>query len=407
MAAPPSGRHFRLGGDVLALLAPGQGAQTPGMLLPWLDDAAVAASLNWSAAVTGIDLVALGTTGTGEQIRDTAVAQPLLVALALAVADRLLDDTDQPVVAGHSVGEFAAAAIAGALTAETALTLVRERGRLMAAAAATTPTGMSAVLGGDADEVAAALDRHGLTAANVNTAGQVVAAGRLDALAALAADPPARARIRPLDVAGAFHTEFMASARDGLTVLADGAPRTDPTRTLLGNGDGAVVPIGDDVVRRLVEQVARPVRWDLCLTTLADLGVTGVIELAPGGTLTGLIRRAMPAVETLAITTPDDLPAARAMLDRHAVATSEPVPSWRVAVAPVAGTFRRTDTEPGTTLAPGAPLGVVVSNRSESPVEATHGGVLVEWLAHDGDPVSPGQAIARLHPVDAEAAVYA
>lgn len=391
---------------MLALLAPGQGAQTPGMLVPWLDDAGIAATLRWSAAVTGIDLVALGTTGTADEIRDTAVAQPLLVALALAVADQLLDDADRPVVAGHSVGEFAAAALAGALTAETALTLVRERGRLMAAASAMTPTGMSAVLGGDADEVAAALDRHGLTAANVNTAGQVVAAGRLDALAALAADPPAKARVRALQVAGAFHTEFMAGARDGLAVLAGSAPRTDPVRTLLGNGDGAVVRAGDDVVRRLVEQVARPVRWDLCMTTLADLGVTAAVELAPGGTLTGLLRRAMPGVETLAITTPDDLPAARAMLDRHAVTTSEPAPSWRVAVAPVAGTFRRTQTEPGTALAPGAPLGVVVSNRSESAVEAAHGGVLVEWLAHDGDPVSPGQAIARLHPLDADTALH-
>jgi [acyl-carrier-protein] S-malonyltransferase len=389
--------------NVLALLAPGQGAQTPGMLIPWLDDADIAATLRWSAAVTGIDLVALGTTGTAEEIRDTAVAQPLLVALALAVADRLLHDDDRPIVAGHSVGEFAAAALAGALTAETALTLVRERGRLMAAASAQPPTGMSAVLGGDADEVAAALDRHGLTAANVNTAGQVVAAGPLDALEAFAADPPARARVRPLQVAGAFHTDFMASARDGLAVLAENAPRTDPHRTLLGNADGAVVRTGDDEVRRLVEQVARPVRWDLCMTTLADLGVTATVELAPGGTLTGLVRRAMPGVETFAIATPDDLATARAMLDRHAVATSEPAPSWRVAVAPVAGTFRRTETEPGTTLAPGALLGVVVSNRSESSVDAVHGGVLVEWLAYDGDPVSPGQALARLHPVNEDA----
>jgi [acyl-carrier-protein] S-malonyltransferase len=391
--------------DVLALLAPGQGAQTPGMLAPWLDDEQVAAALRWSAAVTGIDLVTLGTTGSADEIRDTAVAQPLLVALALAVADRLLTDADHPVLAGHSVGEFAAAALADAITAETALTLVRERGRLMAAAAGATPTGMSAVLGGDADEVAAALDRHGLTAANVNTAGQVVAAGRLDALAALAADPPARARVRPLAVAGAFHTEFMASARDGLAAVAESAPYADPDRTLLGNADGAVVRHGEDLVQRLVEQVARPVRWDLCMGTLADLGVTAAVELAPGGTLTGLVRRALPGAETLAITTPDDLPAARAMLDRHrrSVATSEPAPSWRVAVAPVAGTFRRTAAEPGTTLAPGAPLGVVVSHRSESAVEAVHGGVLVEWLAYDGDPVSPGQALARLHPTTADA----
>ncbi|MBV9096630.1 MAG: acyltransferase domain-containing protein [Frankiaceae bacterium] len=392
---------------MLALLAPGQGAQTPGMLVPWLDDDEIAATLRWSAAVTGLDLVALGTTGSADDIRDTAVAQPLLVALALAVGQRLLHSTDFPILAGHSVGEFAAAALAGALSPETALTLVRERGRLMAAASAEPPTGMSAVLGGDAGEVAAVLDRHGLTAANVNTAGQVVAAGRLDVLEALAADPPERARIRPLQVAGAFHTDFMASARDSLGELADRAPRTDPSRTLLGNGDGAVVRAGDDVVRRLVAQVAQPVRWDLCMATLTDLGVTATVELAPGGTLTGLVRRAMPGVETLAITTPDDLAAARAMLDRHAVATTEPAPSWRLAVAPVAGTFRRTDAEPGTTLAAGAPLGVVVSNRSESAIEAVHGGVLVEWLAYDGDPVSPGQPVARLHPLSADAAVFA
>jgi [acyl-carrier-protein] S-malonyltransferase len=369
------------------------------MLTPWLDDAEITATLRWSATVVGIDLVALGTTGSADEIRDTAVAQPLLVALAIAVGSRLLGPTDRPVLAGHSVGEFAAAALAGALTAETALALVRERGRLMAGASAEPPTGMSAVLGGDADEVAAALDKHGLTAANVNTAGQVVAAGRLDALDALAADPPAQARVRALPVAGAFHTDFMASARDGLADVAGRAPRTDPSRLLLGNGDGAVVRAGDDVVRRLVEQVARPVRWDLCMTTLGDLGVSAAVELAPGGTLTGLVRRALPGVETLAITTPDDLAAARALLDRHAVPTTEPAPSWRVAVAPVAGTFRRTDAEPGTTLAPGGTLGVVVSNRSESSVDAVHGGVLVEWLAHDGDPVSPGQALARLHPV--------
>lgn len=369
------------------------------MLVPWLDDPEVAAALRWASAVTGIDLVALGTTGSAEEIRDTAVAQPLLVALALAVADRLLDDADRPVLAGHSVGEFAAAALAGSLTPETALTLVRERGRLMATASAATPTGMSAVLGGHADEVAAALAAHGLTAANVNTDGQVVAAGRLDGLAALAAAPPERARVRPLQVAGAFHTDFMATARSGLAALAASAPRQDPTRTLLGNGDGAVVGSGDDVVRRLVEQVARPVRWDLCMATLADLGVTTVVELAPGGTLTGLVRRALPTMETLAITTPDDLRAARALFDRRAVATSEPAPSWRVAVAPVAGTFRAIDVRPGATLSPGEAVGTVVSNRSEASVDAAHGGVLVEWLVHDGDPVSPGQAVVRLHPL--------
>ena len=383
---------------MLALVSPGQGAQTPGMLTPWLALPGVASRLHWAAAVTGIDLVGLGTTGTADDIRDTAVAQPLLVAFALAVAGELVDESPQ-VLAGHSVGEYAAAALSGALTPETALVLVRERGRLMAQASAMTPTGMSAVLGGDADDVTAALDQRGLVAANVNTAGQVVAAGALDALADLAATPPAGARVRPLDVAGAFHTHFMASARDGLATTAGAVPRTDPRVRLLGNGDGAVVGNGDDVVRRLVEQVASPVRWDLCMQSMTDLGVTALIELPPAGTLTALARRGMPGVETLALKSPEDLDAARALLQRHNHLLTEPAPSWRIAVAPVAGTFRPHEMQPGIQLDPGGEIGTIVSTRDEAPVTAAHGGVLVEWLAHDGDPVSPGQPVARLHPV--------
>ena len=387
---------------MLALVSPGQGAQSPGMLEPWLALPGVAARLQWATAVSGIDLVRLGTTGSAEEIRDTAVAQPLLVAFALAVAGELGLETSgelPDVLAGHSVGEYAVAALSGALTAETALVLVRERGRLMAEASAAAPTGMSAVLGGDADEVAAALDRRGLVAANVNTAGQVVAAGLLDALSDLAADPPTGARVRALDVAGAFHTPYMASARDGLAATASGVPRVDPRVTLLGNGDGAVVSNGDDVVNRLVQQVANPVRWDLCMQTMRDIGITALIELPPAGTLVGLAKRAMPGVETLAVKSPGDLDAARALLQRHNHVRSEPAPSWRIAVAPISGTFRPREVTPGTEVAPGDLVGTVVSNRDEAPVAAAHGGVLVEWLAHDGDPVSPGQPLARLHPV--------
>jgi len=388
---------------VLAVVSPGQGAQTPGMLSAWLDLPGVAERLRWACAVTGLDLIATGTTGTADEIRDTAVAQPLLVALALAVAPELsrpdLGPAAPQVTAGHSVGEYAAAAIAGALSPETALVLVRQRGKHMAAAAAATPTGMSAVLGGDADTVAAALEQHGLVAANVNTAGQVVAAGSLDALAALAAAPPEGARVRALDVAGAFHTPYMESARDALTDIAAAAPYADPRLRLLGNGDGAVVTHGADVVRRLVTQVAQPVRWDLCMQTMKDLGVTAVIELPPAGTLVGLFKRAMPDVQTLAIKTPDDLVAARALVEAHAHLLSEPAPSWRLAVAPVAGTFRPRDVDAGAEVAAGDVVGMVVSNRSEATIEAAHGGVLIEWLAHDGDPVAPGQPVARLHPV--------
>jgi [acyl-carrier-protein] S-malonyltransferase len=389
---------------MLALVSPGQGAQTPAMLEPWLQVPGVSARLQWASAVTGIDLVRLGTIGTADEIRDTAVAQPLLVAFALAIAAELgvtgdsVDDAPD-VLAGHSVGEYAAAALSGALTPETALVLVRERGRLMAAASAAASTGMSAVLGGDADEVAVALEQRGLTAANVNTSGQVVAAGPLDALADLAAAPPAGARVRALDVAGAFHTSYMSSARDGLTVTASAVPRNDPRVLLLGNADGAVISTGNDVVSRLVQQVANPVRWDLCMQTMRDVGVTAVIELPPGGTLTGLVRRALPGVETLAMKSPADLDAARVLLQRHNHAPTEPAPSWRIAVAPIAGTFRPHELTPGTEMAPGDLVGTVVSSRDESPVAAAHGGVLVEWLAHDGDPVSPGQPVARLHPV--------
>jgi [acyl-carrier-protein] S-malonyltransferase len=368
------------------------------MLAPWLALPRVAARLHWAAAVTGIDLVGLGTTGSAEEIRDTAVAQPLLVAFALAVAGELADESPQ-LLAGHSVGEYAAAALSGALTAETALVLVRERGRLMAQASSAAPTGMSAVLGGDSDYVTRALTRRGLVAANVNAAGQVVAAGGLDALADLAAAPPEGARVRALDVAGAFHTHFMTSARDGLAATAAAVPSTDPRVRLLGNADGAVVSSGDDVVRRLVEQVASPVRWDLCMQTMTDLGVTALIELPPAGTLTALARRGMTDVETIALKSPDDLEAARALLQRHNHLLSEPAPSWRIAVAPVAGTFRPHGMQPGMQVAPGALVGTVVSSRDEAPVTAAHGGVLVEWLAHDGDPVSPGQPVARLHPV--------
>ena len=383
---------------MLALVSPGQGAQSPGMLEPWLALPGVAARMQWAAAVTGLDLVRLGTTATAEDIRDTAVAQPLLVAFALAVAGELTNETPD-VLAGHSVGEYAAAALSGALTAETALVLVRERGRLMAEASAAARTGMSAVLGGDADEVAAALEQRGLVAANVNTSGQVVAAGSLDALANLGASPPAGARVRALDVAGAFHTPYMTSARDQLATTAASVPRSDPRVTLLGNRDGAVVNAGDDVVDRLVEQVASPVRWDLCMQTMRELDVTAVVELPPAGTLVGLVKRALPGVETLALKAPADLDAARTLLQRHNHVHTEPAPSWRIAVAPVAGTFRSHEAEPGTEFAPGDVVGTVVSNRDEATVTAAHGGVLVEWLAHDGDPVSPGQPLARLHPV--------
>lgn len=306
---------------MLAIVCPGQGSQTPGFLTPWLEIPAVRARLEALSEVAGLDLVAHGTTSDAETIKDTAVAQPLIVAAGLASVPALFPDTDPTslvgVTAGHSVGEITAAAFAGVLADADAMAFVRERGRGMAAASAVTPTGMSAVLGGDPDEVAATLERHGLTAANANGAGQVVAAGTLEQLAALTADPPARARVIPLQVAGAFHTTHMAPAVEALGRQAEGFTTSAPTVAVVSNADGAVVRDGAEVLSRLVTQVSNPVRWDLCMETLADLGVTGLIELPPAGTLVGLAKRGLKGVETLALKTPDDLEAAQRMLHEH------------------------------------------------------------------------------------------
>jgi [acyl-carrier-protein] S-malonyltransferase len=302
---------------VLAILAPGQGAQSPGFLTPWLELPGFSARIESLSTVCGLDLVAFGTEGDAEAIRDTAVAQPLLVAAGLAAAAELglpSDIASGSVFAGHSVGELTAAALVGVLSAEQALALVAERGRAMAAAAAVTPTGMTAVLGGDREQVLAALAEHGLTAANDNGPGQVVVAGTMEQLAAFAAAPPAKARLVSLSVAGAFHTHHMAPAVDHLARLAASITPGEPTAKLLSNADGAVVDSGPDFLARLVRQVANPVRWDLCTTTLLDLRVTGMIELLPGGTLTGLAKRAMRGVPGVALRTPDDLDAARALL---------------------------------------------------------------------------------------------
>lgn len=303
---------------MILLASPGQGAQTPGFLQPWLEIPGVADRLAWWSAVTGIDLVRYGTEADAEEIRDTAIAQPLLVAAALAAYEVLYGEAVPGAVAGHSVGELAAAAIAGVLSPEAALVLVRERGRAMAEAAAITETGMTAVLGGDPEEVLAAIDKHGLTPANVNGAGQIVAAGTMERLAEFADEPPAKARLRPLSVAGAFHTEHMEPAVETLRRLAAGVPVADPRTKLLQNRDGAVVKDGHDFVARLVDQVSAPVRWDSCMAAMRDLGVTAIIELPPAGTLTGLARRELKGVELVALKTPADLDKARELIEADA-----------------------------------------------------------------------------------------
>jgi [acyl-carrier-protein] S-malonyltransferase len=311
---------------VLVLVAPGQGSQTPGFLNPWLDLPGVADRLGAWSEVLGLDLVRLGTKADADEIRDTAVAQPLLVAGALLSAAELFDGGRPAAVgtvAGHSVGEVAAAALAGTLTEHDAMALVRRRAEVMAEAAAVTETGMSAVLGGDPAEVAARLDALGLTAANNNGAGQIVAAGTREQLAALAAEKPAKARVMPLKVAGAFHTHHMAPA---VTAMAEAAGRVgvaDPVVPFVSNADGEVVTDGQEIVRRLVSQVSNPVRWDLCMETFRRLGATALIELCPGGTLTGLARRGLPDVARVAVKTPDNLAEARELIAARAAEAAE------------------------------------------------------------------------------------
>jgi [acyl-carrier-protein] S-malonyltransferase len=302
---------------VIALLAPGQGSQSPGMLTPWLDDPDAEATLARWSDLTGLDLHRLGTTASAEEIKDTAVTQPLVVAAALLAARRLDLPADAP-VAGHSVGELAAAAIAGVFDADAAVSLAAVRGREMAAACALEPTGMSAVLGGDPGDVLATLERLGLDPANRNGAGQTVAAGPLAALAQLAEQKPDKARVMPLAVAGAFHTRFMAPAEEALRVHAAQLTPADPVRPLLSNADGGVVDGGAEALRRLVAQVTRPVRWDACMSMLRDLGVTAVIELPPAGALVGLVKRELKGTATLALKTPDDLEKAAVLIKEHA-----------------------------------------------------------------------------------------
>jgi [acyl-carrier-protein] S-malonyltransferase len=302
---------------VLVLVAPGQGAQTPGFLTPWLDLPGVADRLAvWSDAI-GLDLARYGTQADADAIRDTAVAQPLLVAAGLLSASAL-GDISPGAVAGHSVGEITAAAFAGVLHDTEALQLVRKRGLAMADAAAVTETGMSALLGGDPETTVPHLQKLGLTPANMNGAGQIVAAGTLQELAALEADKPEGVRrVVALKVAGAFHTHHMAPAVEVLARAAADLKPADPRITYVSNKDGQAVKSGTDVLDRLVGQVANPVRWDLCMDTFKELGVTALVEVCPGGTLTGLAKRALPGVRTLALKTPDDLDAARELIAEH------------------------------------------------------------------------------------------
>jgi [acyl-carrier-protein] S-malonyltransferase len=307
---------------MLIITAPGQGAQSPGFLAPWLELPGVTELLGTWSELAKCDLIAVGTTADADQIRDTAVAQPLLVAAGL-VAAAALDDGDPSelpasAAAGHSVGELTAGVIAGVISAADAMRLVGVRGTAMAAATGVQPTGMTAVLGGDEQTVLDAIARHGLTPANINGAGQIVAAGTLAELAAFAAEPPPGARLIPLKVAGAFHTSHMGLAVETLCSAARDIDPQDPLITLLSNADGAAVTTGKEWLGRIVAQVAAPVRWDACMATMRELGATAVLELPPAGTLTGLAKRAIPGAELLALKTPDQIDAARRLIKEHA-----------------------------------------------------------------------------------------
>ena len=292
---------------------PGQGSQSPGFLAPWLDVDGAAARLAQYSEWSGVDLVAAGTEWDADRIRDTQVAQPLIVAASLLSWNALPDRDRIAGVAGHSVGEFAAAAAAGVLSEQAALALVGIRGRVMAEAAAVAQTGMSAVIGGDEASVLARLEELGLAPANYNGGGQLVVAGSLEALQALAAEPVSGTRVIPLQVAGAFHTHFMAPAVETLRAAAAEVAASDPSVTLWTNRDGSAVTSGATFVELLVDQVASPVRWDLCMASFAEAGVSGIVELSPAGTLVGLAKRALRGVPAVAVKTPDDLEAAAAL----------------------------------------------------------------------------------------------
>lgn len=294
---------------MIAFLAPGQGSQTPGMLAEWMELPGAADRLATWSQISGLDLVRLGTTATAEEITDTSVTQPLVVAATLLAYEELAKRgvPTQTVVAGHSVGEIAAYAIAGVVSADEAVKLAAVRGAEMAKACAVEPTGMSAVLGGDEAEVLGRLEALELIPANRNAVGQIVAAGAIAALEKLAEDPPAKARVRQLATAGAFHTHYMASALEGYADAADAITPADPTTTLLSNADGQPVTSGADAMAKLVAQLTRPVRWDLCTETLRKLNTSAIVEFPPAGALTGIAKRELRGVTTHAVKTPADL----------------------------------------------------------------------------------------------------
>lgn len=307
---------------VLVIVAPGQGSQTPGMLSPWLEISAFKSVIETASSACGIDLIKHGTESDADTIRDTAIAQPLIVAASLGSLAAISEITGLPIskadaVAGHSVGEISAAIATGVLSLEDGMKLVSVRASEMAKAAALTPTGMAAVLGGNREDVITALEAIDLIAANENGANQIVAAGSVENIDRLVATPPIGSRVRPLQVAGAFHTHFMAPAQNAVAEMVSKISANSPSVQLVSNKGGDVVVDGSEFLKRIVGQVASPVRWDLCMETFSSMGITGMIELFPGGTLTGIAKRALAGVELLPISTIDDIEKVSGFVQTH------------------------------------------------------------------------------------------
>lgn len=307
---------------MIAIVCPGQGAQTPGFFSPWLEIPEFKNSIEVMQEAAGIDLIKHGTISDADTIRDTAVAQPLIVAAGIATSKVLFGnkaaaESGISGVAGHSVGEITAAAIAGIFTQETAIKFVKQRGDAMAKAAAIEATSMAAIVGGEQAVVEARLAELGLEPANYNGGGQIVAAGSAAAIAQLQAEGPEGARVIPLQVAGAFHTRYMKPAVATLTDYAESVEVTDPTTAIWTNAGGVLVSSGGEFVNLLVNQVSSPVRWDLCMAAMLDVGITALIEVSPAGTLAGLAKRSMPGVETVAVKTPENIDAALALIANH------------------------------------------------------------------------------------------
>ena len=301
-------------------MTPGQGSQSEGMLLSWLQDDDSLNLIKQFSEICEIDLLELGTTADQSEVTATNNAQPLLASLAFLSAKNLTWEKYQGIIfSGHSVGELSACSLAGFYSMQDAMQLVAVRGIAMAEAAMSSEgTGMSAVLGGKKEEVIRHIQNHNLVPANVNSEGQIIASGLLTDLERLAENPPDSTKVRKLDVAGAFHSEFMKPAEVKLAQKFNQINLNKPGFRYISNKDGCVVTDSSDLKNRLVSQISSPVRWDMCQATMKDLGVTGMLELAPGGVLTGIAKREMPGVELFAIKSPEDITAAQDFIDKHA-----------------------------------------------------------------------------------------